>query len=365
MKHLIIGDVHGRADLLINLLGKAGIVETNQQWRSEQGHQVVFVGDLVDRGSQSAEVVRIARTLTEQGVAHTILGNHEYNLVQFHTPDPEQPGEFLRPHTHSKLKENAETLVSYDQERYDLDSDLEWFKTLPVAKGFSNFQVVHACWHQSSLAHMDAIGGEYFIPSERWVESAQKGSAMYGAVESLCKGIEKRLPNEITFFDKGQVSRNQGRVAWWESAATDWRTHLRIPDDNWPSALDQVPFDASNVEEFAAIDKPTLFGHYWFQGTPTVCNPQFACLDYSAVHSNVLVGYLIDEADTTLVDTQFVVSDCLLDPCKGLVKTAAELRVLERLGLSDSDEYERLSDNYQSMAMDMLPFWDELDADAR
>ena len=61
----VIGDVHGHADALENLLSEI-----------ELGNQdcVIFLGDLIDRGPDSQMVVRIARTMPN---AFTIMGNHE------------------------------------------------------------------------------------------------------------------------------------------------------------------------------------------------------------------------------------------------------------------------------------------------
>ncbi|TVR18146.1 MAG: hypothetical protein EA401_00045 [Planctomycetota bacterium] len=75
-----IGDVHGWWSRLEDLLPQC------------QGH-LVFVGDLIDRGSQSREVVQAVRALVEEGRASVIMGNHEYALVRgLGCPDIGIPG---------------------------------------------------------------------------------------------------------------------------------------------------------------------------------------------------------------------------------------------------------------------------------
>ena len=48
--------------------------------------KVVFVGDLVDRGSAIAEVIAIARVTVETSDGFAVMGNHKYNAIAFHRP---------------------------------------------------------------------------------------------------------------------------------------------------------------------------------------------------------------------------------------------------------------------------------------
>jgi serine/threonine protein phosphatase 1 len=76
----VIGDVHGRLDLLDALLAdiEAEIVE-----RPTGKTLLVFLGDLIDRGPSSAQVVERLRTYKRGGVRCVfILGNHEEVLLR-------------------------------------------------------------------------------------------------------------------------------------------------------------------------------------------------------------------------------------------------------------------------------------------
>ncbi len=81
----IIGDVHGCADELIELLGKLGHAvrlrgEGDRRRAVYEGHasrRIVFVGDFVDRGPRSPDVLRIVMTLLGTGVALAVPGNHD------------------------------------------------------------------------------------------------------------------------------------------------------------------------------------------------------------------------------------------------------------------------------------------------
>ncbi len=73
----IVGDVHGCADELqelIEVLGYKLNMETRLLIRP-QGRKLAFVGDLVDRGPDSARVLDMVMALHKQG-AIVVLGNH-------------------------------------------------------------------------------------------------------------------------------------------------------------------------------------------------------------------------------------------------------------------------------------------------
>ena len=68
---LIIGDVHGMLDELQALLGKA-------DYTASRGDRVIFVGDLVNKGPESAGVVQYAMDIN----ATTVRGNHEDKVLR-------------------------------------------------------------------------------------------------------------------------------------------------------------------------------------------------------------------------------------------------------------------------------------------
>lgn len=75
-----IGDVHGRFDLLDQLLAK---IEHDLRARPAKKVLLIFVGDLIDRGPSSAQVVERLRTYSHPNVRTVfILGNHEEVLLR-------------------------------------------------------------------------------------------------------------------------------------------------------------------------------------------------------------------------------------------------------------------------------------------
>jgi len=76
----VVGDIHGRLDLLEQLLAK---IDADLKARPARRSLLVFVGDLIDRGPQSAQVIERLRTYRRSGVRPIfLLGNHEEVLLR-------------------------------------------------------------------------------------------------------------------------------------------------------------------------------------------------------------------------------------------------------------------------------------------
>ena len=66
--HYVVGDVHGHYRTLLTLVGQL-----------PAGAALIFVGDLIDRGRESAETVRFVR----EGGHQCVMGNHEAMMVEY------------------------------------------------------------------------------------------------------------------------------------------------------------------------------------------------------------------------------------------------------------------------------------------
>ena len=82
----IIGDVHGCADELVELLEELGYgvggSDGGFEVRPPEGRRAVFLGDLVDRGPKSPEVLRLVMGMVGSGTALCVPGNHDAKLVR-------------------------------------------------------------------------------------------------------------------------------------------------------------------------------------------------------------------------------------------------------------------------------------------
>ena len=75
------GDVHGAYDELVGILRQSDIIDESSRWAGGSTH-LVSLGDLVDRGGRSRDVIELLMRLQEEapqagGAVHVLLGNHE------------------------------------------------------------------------------------------------------------------------------------------------------------------------------------------------------------------------------------------------------------------------------------------------
>jgi serine/threonine protein phosphatase 1 len=69
-----IGDIHGCDDLFADLIAR---IEADNAARGPASTQIVLLGDLVDRGPSSREVVERAIALSQRWPTRWLIGNHE------------------------------------------------------------------------------------------------------------------------------------------------------------------------------------------------------------------------------------------------------------------------------------------------
>jgi len=87
----IIGDVHGCARELEKLLEKLGYHLTSKgpagkrtvRLSHPEGRKIILVGDLVDRGPYSMDVLRFAMRAEQDGMAKCVIGNHDDKFLRW------------------------------------------------------------------------------------------------------------------------------------------------------------------------------------------------------------------------------------------------------------------------------------------
>lgn len=82
----IVGDVHGCIDELLELLAQLGYAVTLGEHgylvHHPDGRKLVFVGDLVDRGPGTPEVLRLVSGTVDASQSFCVAGNHDVKLVK-------------------------------------------------------------------------------------------------------------------------------------------------------------------------------------------------------------------------------------------------------------------------------------------
>ncbi len=79
----IIGDVHGCYDELVTLINELGYEQTDGLYKHPAGRKLVFVGDLVDRGPKTPEVLRLVMNHVYADLAFCVPGNHDAKLLKW------------------------------------------------------------------------------------------------------------------------------------------------------------------------------------------------------------------------------------------------------------------------------------------
>lgn len=140
----VIGDVHGCAGLLTDLMAQ-----------QPANSQLVFVGDLIDRGPNSAAVLAIVKEACDAG-AICLAGNHEKMMLDFLDRPTERGGRWVRYGglqtmeslaiggigTHS---DEQSLLKSRDALSEKLGEEMiRWLRNLPKHWHSGNVHVVHA-----------------------------------------------------------------------------------------------------------------------------------------------------------------------------------------------------------------------------
>ena len=134
-KTYIIGDVHGEYETLLALVAKL-----------PKDVEMIFVGDLIDRGASSAQVIKFVRDNKHR----VVLGNHEDLMINYGTSFTKTyPKSTNASFLHSWYNNGGDaTLFSYKLLKYDRKEgmqcienhqgmaqflgDIEWLKTLPL-----------------------------------------------------------------------------------------------------------------------------------------------------------------------------------------------------------------------------------------
>ncbi|WP_414052209.1 metallophosphoesterase family protein [Macrococcus animalis] len=125
MNYFIVGDIHGCYNTLKKIL---------KNWNPKE-EQLMFVGDYINKGKHSKEVVQLVRKLqSEYSNTICIKGNHEYQMAKYI---------FQNTPLH-QMKENYKYTIA----RYDLHnkfiSDAKWMRNLPMYYENGAIYVSHA-----------------------------------------------------------------------------------------------------------------------------------------------------------------------------------------------------------------------------
>ncbi len=252
-----IGDIQGCAEALHRLLDHVNFdPDSDRLW---------FVGDLVNRGPDSLEVLRFIKELGESAV--TVLGNHDLHLLAIWTGITE-PGrkDTLQPILHAP----------------DRDDLLHWLRQRPLLHIEQDYVMVHAG----------------LLPS--W--SIQEARRLAQEVEEALRGNDFAtwLPN--IYFRKSGPPPSDADLPTRLGYTTNIMTRLRVctkeglPEFSFKGVPQNAPagyFPWFRVPDRAAQQTPIIFGHWsalGFLNEPTVI-----ALDGGCVWGRELIALRLDD----------------------------------------------------------------------
>jgi serine/threonine protein phosphatase 1 len=128
-RRIVIGDVHGHYDTLMTLLDAIAPSEEDR---------VYFLGDLIDRGPKSAQVVEFVK----QSGYTCLLGNHEQMVLEI-LGQGNIKGSALQAWLYSG---GYSTVNSYGEDGISQDH-MDWMRTLPTHLDLGDYWLVHAGVH--------------------------------------------------------------------------------------------------------------------------------------------------------------------------------------------------------------------------
>ncbi|MBU1219965.1 metallophosphoesterase [Myxococcota bacterium] len=313
----LIGDIHGHASELKKLLGILGYVERDGVFYPPSPNRTaVFVGDLIDRGMENFEVLRIVKSMQEAKTAFCVMGNHEYNACCYHFKTSEST--FLRPHDDKNKRQHKNTLREIEGREDIWQLWLDWFRTLPIWIDTGEIRIIHACWDKKSidiLENHNIRDDNGRLTDDFFVNSSRKHTKLYDAVEILLKGPEIILPHGLYFVDKDGNERKEARLKWWRESSLDKKPRyndiIMAEGSNFgDNVVDETLLKTiTHSKEESTL--PVFFGHYWLDGSenPACLTQRACCLDYSAAKGGKMVAYTYS-GEKTLKNENFTWIQC-------------------------------------------------------
>jgi hypothetical protein len=287
----LIGDIHGHADELVQLLKALGYAKFQGVYRHPE-RKVIFVGDFIDRGPKIRQVLEIVRPMIEEGKALAVMGNHELNALAFHAEVPNRAQSFLRKRDTKNIRQHGQTILQLNDE--ELNEALEWFRTLPMWLKLDGLRVVHACWDERAIAQIDeARKREGGLTPALLRDACSKEKSLFAPVEVVLKGKESKLPEGVSFLDKDGHVRTDIRTRWYLSP--EGQTYRTYSFHQAGEITCDRPLEAVAIEEadpYPTSAPPVFFGHYWLSADgPEILAENVACLDFSVAKGGFLCAY--------------------------------------------------------------------------
>jgi bis(5'-nucleosyl)-tetraphosphatase (symmetrical) len=255
MSTYVIGDVHGCFRTLTKLLKKLNY--------SAEKDEIIFIGDLVNRGRYSAEVLEFC--ISHKGI-NTVLGNHDIFLLKL----------LIEERKYKPLK----SILSHPNR----DQFYKWLidKPLLINKNIKNeqFLLVHAgipfCWSIAQAVDLAEKAKDYI--SDNLPISILNIWGNKPKTWNNNLSLEKQVRFTINCFTRMRFINNNG-----ELDLTNTSAHATKGFRKW---FDVFDFERENVS--------IVFGH-WASLNGKTKNPKAFALDTGCVWGNRLTALCLED----------------------------------------------------------------------
>lgn len=284
----IIGDIHGNADELDELLLKLGYTQMYGVWKHAH-RKAIFVGDFIDRGPNSRRVLETIRGMVKNKYAHAILGNHELNAIFYYTKY--RDGKPIKRPSESNRKLIEQVKSEFDGDTNLFKDYIKWLRTLPIHLDFGDFRIVHAYWNDEyvSLINRYRIEGRFKKSTLKLM--VDPDHPLFTAINQSTKGIEFNLPDDLIIKDNTNTRRSNFRIKWWESSENktfyeiSYGNKFRLPDYTIPKQL-LFPF-----KQYKSDEPMVFFGHYCMDKNNMIPQSNICCVDSCIASGGLLAAY--------------------------------------------------------------------------
>jgi bis(5'-nucleosyl)-tetraphosphatase (symmetrical) len=253
MATYVIGDVQGCFDELKELLRKCSY--------DKKADRLWFVGDLVNRGPKSLEVLRFVRDLGTRAVV--VLGNHDLHLVTQHEG-------FER-----KRKDDTFGDVL---EADDADELVEWLRTRPMMHLDRGYAMLHAgLLPQWSIEQAMALGKE--------VEASLRAPNYRDFLKNMYGSKPEEWSDALTGWDRLRVIVNA--MTRMRFCSREGRMEFHAKGSKPPPGY--LPW----YETRRRKETPIVFGHWSQLGLRL--DPAATCLDSGCVWGGSLSALRLED----------------------------------------------------------------------
>lgn len=276
----IIGDIHGQAEALKNLLDKLGYNKM-QGYYQHPNRKAIFLGDFINKGNGTKEVLYIVKSMVDHGAAYAVVGNHELYLIGYFTKN--RQGDYIRPHTTENEEQHRATFEAFKNHESQLYEYMAWFKTLPIYMNLGGCRIVHAYWHQKSISYLQQNYPENCLSDRLLNNLIPDVSEEWNAVRELLIGVKLKLP--------ASVGGEAFKTKWWRLNGSNCYFDLAIRPDESKGSV-SIPIDIDIAEyTYPKNEKPLFFGHYNLPEEPFLIGRNYCCLDFGLPDREVIPAY--------------------------------------------------------------------------